>query len=33
MLLPAGVMEKMELGSISSITPTGINIGGQYQKL
>jgi hypothetical protein len=33
MLLPAGVMDEMELGSMSSVTPAGSNIGGQYQKL
>jgi hypothetical protein len=34
-LLPAGVMDEMELlrSSISSMTPAGSNIGGQYQKL
>jgi hypothetical protein len=30
MLLPAGVMDEMEL---SSMTPAGSNIGGHYQKL
>jgi hypothetical protein len=35
MLLPACVMDEMELrsSSISSMTPAGSNIGGQYQKL
>jgi len=26
-------MDEMELRSIASMTPTGSNIGGQYQKL
>jgi hypothetical protein len=30
MFLPAGVMDE---SSISSMTPGGSNIGGQYQKL
>jgi hypothetical protein len=34
MLLLAGVIGEMELiSSISSMTPAGSNIGGQYQKL
>jgi hypothetical protein len=33
MLLPAGVMDEMELRFISSMTPAGSNIGGHYQKL
>jgi hypothetical protein len=34
-LLPAGVMDEMELiiSSISSMTPAGSNVGGQYQML
>jgi hypothetical protein len=32
-LLPAGIMDEMELISISSMTPAGSNIGGQYHKL
>jgi hypothetical protein len=32
-MLPAGVMNEMDLSSISSMTPAGSNIGGQYQKL
>jgi hypothetical protein len=32
-LLPAGVMDEMERSSISSMTPAGSNIGGQYEKL
>jgi hypothetical protein len=32
-LLLDGVMEEMERSSISSMTPAGSNIGGQYQKL
>jgi hypothetical protein len=32
MLLPAGVMDEMELRSISSMTSAGSNIGGHYQK-
>jgi hypothetical protein len=32
-LLLAGVMDEMELRSISSMTPASSNIGGQYQKL
>jgi hypothetical protein len=33
MLLPAGVMDEMELSSVLSMTPAGSNIGGHYQKL
>ena len=33
MLLPAGFMDEMERSYISSMTPAGSNIGGQYQKL
>ena len=33
MLLPAGVMDEIELRSISSMTPAGSNRGGLYQKL
>jgi hypothetical protein len=32
-LPPAGVMDEMEVRSISSMTPAGSNTGGQYQKL
>jgi hypothetical protein len=33
MLLLAGVMDEMELRSVSSMTTAGSNIGGEYQKL
>jgi hypothetical protein len=33
MLLPAGVMDEMEISSISSMTPAGSNMGGLYQKM
>jgi hypothetical protein len=33
MLLPAGVMDEVELNSTSSMTPAGSSIGGQYKKL
>jgi len=33
MLLPAGVMDEMELSSISSMTPAGSDIGEYYQML
>jgi hypothetical protein len=32
-LLLAGVMDEMELRSISSMTPAGSNTDGQYQML
>jgi hypothetical protein len=32
-LLLAGVMDEMELLSISTVTPTSSNRGGLYQKL
>jgi hypothetical protein len=33
MSLPAGVMDKMELSSTSSMTPAGSDIGEYYQML
>ena len=33
MFLPAGVVDEIELSSISSMTPAGSNVGGLYQKL
>jgi hypothetical protein len=32
-LLPAGVMDELELRSIASMTPTGSDIGEYYQML
>jgi hypothetical protein len=33
MLLSAGVMDEMEMSSVSSMTPADSNIGGHCQKL